>query len=124
MIDEVLILFSAPSEYSKNRVSDLMAKWAGRVSWIQRPEVRIPGHDFFDVELRVGDSEYVEIGACAFGMRCTMSLYNACAGVSTRIRMSKCVACALSQLLILISALTPAQALCPTMLCSHNYSFL
>ena len=104
-------MFSAPSEYSQNRVSDLMAKWAGRVSWIQRPEVRIPGHDFFDVELQVGDSEYVENGVRAFGMRCTMSLYNACAGVSTLIRMSKCVACALAQSVILISALTPARAL-------------
>jgi len=43
-----------------------MAKWAGRVGWIQRPEVRIPGHDFFDVELQVGDSEYVEYGVCVF----------------------------------------------------------
>ena len=104
-------MFSAPSEYPQNRVSDLMAKWAGRVGWIQRPEVRIPGHDFFDVELQVGDSEYVENGVCAFGMRCTMSLYNACAGVSTLIRMNKCVACALSQSFILISVLTPAVAL-------------
>ena len=89
-----------------------MAKWAGRVGWIQRPEVRIPGHDFFDVELQVGDSEYVEYGVCvSFGMRRTMSKYNACAGVSTLIIINNCVACALSQSFILISALTPAQTL-------------
>ena len=48
---------------------EVMAELAGRASWIQRPEVRIPGHDFFDVELQVGDSEYVEYGVCvSFGI--------------------------------------------------------